>query len=202
MPKLFLLPSLGFSSGLLDKIELAPLPPLGVGRRDDRFLEAIDHWVANPTLGRTAGAGSATVEVTAESGQQAANGKHSLLEAALRLLAGDLDTAHRISQEIASRDGSFWHGVMHRREGDYSNAKYWFRRVGEHPAYRTLGKELAGEPLTCELFADGWDAESFVDMCAVACRRGGEGTSTYETLAQAQWIEWQVMVGHLLSVGR
>lgn len=183
MPRLFLLPSLGFSAELLDKIEHASLPPLGVGRPDEGFLRAIDLWISSPAANTVIVAGSAG-------------------EAALRLLAGDLDTAHRISQDIASRDGSFWHGVMHRREGDYSNAKYWFRRVGEHPAYRTLRKALADEPLTCKVFADGWDAESFVDMCAVACRRGGESASHYETLAQAQWIEWQVMVGHLLNVKR
>src|SRR5262245_6497073 len=44
-----------------------------------------------------------------------------------------LDESHKISQDIDTPEGSFWHGILHRREGDYDNAKYWFRRVGTHP---------------------------------------------------------------------
>jgi hypothetical protein len=45
-----------------------------------------------------------------------------------------LEESHRISQEIDSPTGSFWHAIMHRREGDFGNSKYWWRRVGKHPA--------------------------------------------------------------------
>ena len=44
----------------------------------------------------------------------------------LWLLHNYLDESHQISQEISSATGSFWHGIMHRREADFSNAKYWF----------------------------------------------------------------------------
>ena len=43
------------------------------------------------------------------------------------LLHDYLDESHTISQRIDTPSGSFWHGIMHRREGDFSNAKYWFR---------------------------------------------------------------------------
>src|SRR4051794_25421628 len=45
-----------------------------------------------------------------------------------------LDESHRISQDLHSPTGSFWHAVMHRREGDFSNAKYWYARCRHHPA--------------------------------------------------------------------
>ena len=55
--------------------------------------------------------------------------------AALWLYHDFLDESHRISQSVHGREGSYWHGIMHRREGDYANAKYWFRRVGAHPIH-------------------------------------------------------------------
>ncbi len=55
------------------------------------------------------------------------------LAAGLWLYIDELDRSHTISQGIDDSTGSFWHGIMHRREGDFSNSHYWFRRTGEHP---------------------------------------------------------------------
>ena len=45
-----------------------------------------------------------------------------------------LEESHTISQGIETPTGSFWHAIMHRREGDFSNAKYWYARCRNHPA--------------------------------------------------------------------
>src|SRR5690606_9031346 len=63
--------------------------------------------------------------------------------AGILLLSDQLDASHTWSQQVETPDGSFWHGIMHRREGDYSNAKYWFRRVGRHPVYEPLATAAA-----------------------------------------------------------
>ncbi len=55
-----------------------------------------------------------------------------LLEAVAKALDGDWEAAHRIVQEPSERDAvAAWvHAVVHRMEGDVSNARYWFARCG------------------------------------------------------------------------
>lgn len=55
------------------------------------------------------------------------------LLAGLWLYLDNLESSHTISQRDASPVGAYWHGIMHRREGDFSNAKYWFRQTGSLP---------------------------------------------------------------------
>src|SRR6476661_1793936 len=43
--------------------------------------------------------------------------------AGMWLLHDYLDESHNISQRIDTPEGSYWHAIMHRREGDFSNAK-------------------------------------------------------------------------------
>ncbi len=103
--------------------------------------------------------------------------------AALWLLAGDLDASHEISQCIDNSDGSFWHGIMHRREGDFDNAKYWFRRVGSHPVLKSLA------------MTDYGNAFDFVDRCEAA-RDGADGER--DRCEQLQWLEWQMLFAHCI----
>jgi hypothetical protein len=43
---------------------------------------------------------------------------------------GDWDAAHVATQADESRDGSWVHAYLHRKEGDDANAGYWYRRAG------------------------------------------------------------------------
>ena len=62
-----------------------------------------------------------------------------LVKAGLYLKHGFLDESHRISQGVNSPTGSYWHGIMHRHEGDISNSHYWYERVGQHPVLEAIG---------------------------------------------------------------
>ena len=43
---------------------------------------------------------------------------------------GDWEKAHEHAQAAETRDGSWVHAYLHRKEGDASNAAYWYRRAG------------------------------------------------------------------------
>jgi len=43
---------------------------------------------------------------------------------------GDWDGAHNCAQDDKSRDGSWVHAYLHRKEGDEGNAGYWYARAG------------------------------------------------------------------------
>jgi hypothetical protein len=123
---------------------------------------------------------------TTISDQRMAKACHS----GLWLLHNYLDASHVLSQDIDTSTGSFWHGIMHRREGDYSNAKYWFRRVGDHPVYESLA--AAANALAPDTFGDlqDWDPFDFVDHCESVVRGR---SSDAETLRRIARIEWELL---------
>jgi hypothetical protein len=42
---------------------------------------------------------------------------------------GDFDAAHELAQRDEGREGDWVHAYLHRKEGDASNAAYWYRRA-------------------------------------------------------------------------
>ena len=156
---------------LREFLAAAPLNPLGPGRPiaalvsrlDDRPLDRIfpDQAIRDRSMAQGVLAG-------------------------LYLLADDLDASHEFSQSIHTPTGSYWHGIMHRREPDYGNAKYWFHRVGRHPVYEPVAvaaREIVSEAsigggadeakgVSFLTSGEDWDADRFVDLCAKAARSG------------------------------
>jgi hypothetical protein len=54
---------------------------------------------------------------------------------------GDWEGAHTRAQDIDSKDGAWVHAYLHRKEGDISNAQYWYRRAGRPAATGALDDE-------------------------------------------------------------
>jgi hypothetical protein len=93
------------------------------------------------------------------------------------------EEAHSIAQDIATPEGSYWHGIVHRQEPDAGNAAYWFRQVGPHPIFPALARATGQE--------GPWDPFAFIEMCEQARRQPG---SELETRArEIQRIEWQLL---------
>jgi hypothetical protein len=44
---------------------------------------------------------------------------------------GDWERSHNCAQDDHSRDGSWVHAYLHRKEGDLGNAGYWYSRAGK-----------------------------------------------------------------------
>ncbi len=124
----------------------------------------------------------------------------SVAEAALWLLAGQLDQSHIISQNLETSDGAYWHGIMHRREGDFGNANYWFRRAGKHPVYSHLSEHLernqdSVRPFTTlpDLYNATKVAEAITDGCRDALEVRPENIAFWRSVC---WLEWQFLFLH------
>ena len=54
---------------------------------------------------------------------------------------GDWSKAHQCAQAQDDKTGAWVHAYLHRKEGDPSNAGYWYRRADKSPATVPLDEE-------------------------------------------------------------
>jgi hypothetical protein len=64
---------------------------------------------------------------------------------------GDWNRAHEIAQDVSGADGAWVHAYLHRKEGDLSNAAYWYARADRSAAKDDFSAEW--ERIVTELLA-------------------------------------------------
>ena len=130
------------------------------------------------------------------------------MKAGLLQIHDFLDASHEQSQSIehqgCDRDGNYWHAIMHRREPDYGNSKYWFRNVGDHPIFPQLaemaqkvGSHYSATDIVASFAGGEWDPFAFVDFCQ-HCARTGDAKAT-QVAEEVQWLEMQLLLTHCYS---
>jgi hypothetical protein len=69
------------------------------------------------------------------------SGLSDLLTALWYDVKGSWDKAHKITQDISGKDAALVHAYLHRKEGDSSNASYWYSRAGRKFSDKSLEEE-------------------------------------------------------------
>ncbi|MFO0966285.1 MAG: hypothetical protein U0793_11970 [Gemmataceae bacterium] len=179
-----------YAPAVRDLIAEAPLQPLGPGRPIREKRSAL--------------AALTPAQVAGESADDKL-GRACL--AGLWLLYNFTDESHALSQDLDTVEGSYWHAILHRREPDYWNSKYWFRRVGRHAIFGELARAAGEIALAPSCPAEGkylvgqgtWDPFAFVDLC----EKASHGPAGLEDLCRkVQQREWELLFDHCASNGR
>ena len=103
----------------------------------------------------------------------------ALVTIGLHVLNDDLASAHPLSQELEGDPvADYWHAIIHRREGDYSNSRYWFGRVGPLP----LLAEIYGP--------DPAAPAAFVARCRAAGRGADADLQAFQQAEMARLLDY------------
>jgi len=115
-----------------------------------------------------------------------------------------LHESHALSQDVHSATGSFWHAIMHRREGDFSNAKYWYARCRHHPAYAAIAAEGAKAlkdshqaPTLAALVRGQWEPDGFVDVVSAIHQKTAD--PMYAAAVELQRAEWRGLFNYCVG---
>ncbi|HEV7298996.1 MAG TPA: hypothetical protein VGN72_06480 [Tepidisphaeraceae bacterium] len=126
-------------------------------------------------------------------------GEAALVLAGLWLLHDWLEPSHTLSQGVETANGSFWHAVLHRREGDFNNARYWYGKCRNHPVMATLATE--GQAIVKASNAsddartitrNGWDTYAMVDFVE-SVYDAADDHPPVQLARDLQNLEWRIL---------
>jgi hypothetical protein len=98
------------------------------------------------------------------------------------------EDAHVVAQDLETKEGSYWHAIVHRQEPDAGNSGYWFQQVGSHPIFPALQARAAEIGV---VFGDRWNPLAFIDYCEAA--RKNPGSPEEQKALSVQRAEWQLL---------
>jgi hypothetical protein len=119
----------------------------------------------------------------------------SLVRAGALWLYGFLDETHQLVQSDHTAEGSYWHALMHRSEGDYSNSMYWYDKVGRHaifPLFRKVVEKMetsaGGQSAIKSLLEEPqWNPHGLVELCREASRGQFSHVGLLQRIAAAEY---------------
>jgi hypothetical protein len=124
------------------------------------------------------------------------NGPEAKCVRSLLLMAvGGLDQAHRIVQAISTSDGAYIHGLIHRIDDDFDNARYWFRRAGVLSVTPGMYRRAAAGSATVAS-RPSWDPFLVTEMVETSRKTG-----VTEELRTILTIEFEGLLEEVVSAG-
>jgi hypothetical protein len=135
--------------------------------------------------------------------------------AGLWLWHDGLDESHGIVQKSPEEAGAssrqlqemtetfaYWHAIMHRLEGDFSNSKYWLARCGRHPVFAVIANALpqtikGSDPELSRLSKDEWNPGELVDLAQELHNRPSD--PRHAAAVAIQRLEWNCLFGYCVQ---
>jgi hypothetical protein len=112
-----------------------------------------------------------------------------------------LDESHTLAQSIRTPTGSLWHAIIHRREGDFANSRYWLARCEGHPLFPTMLQQARplvdprpADMMLLKLAGARWDPVIFVDLVEMVHQRPDD--PRHALAVSLQQLEWRLLFDH------
>lgn len=125
----------------------------------------------------------------------------SALLAGAWLWLDGLHECHAIAQDLIGPTGAFWHAIMHRREGDFSNARYWYGRCQDHRARRlvsAMAMDVVGrhtrDKSILKIVAGEYNPEALVDLVQSVHQHPDDPRRG--SAVRLQQVEWEALFYH------
>ena len=116
-----------------------------------------------------------------------------LVRAGLFYYHNALDDSHKQAAKDEGDAAAYWHGMVHRREGDFENARYWMRRAGEQPVFQEMHSRASDA--APQMGRQGhWDPFLFIHLCEQY--KYGE-TEYKKEIGHLQRVEFEVMFDYV-----